>query len=235
MKKHLQRHPEHSLFFFFKKTISAQLHLLGTFMAVLGLIVLLYFSEKTSSPVHVIGCIVFGVTGILVFSSSTLYHFCSDGFIISEELEKWLNYFDHFSIYLFIAGTYTPFLINAVKEPWKYILLISIWVIALLGILYTYFKPRLPQWAQHRLIYTSIFLLMGWTLAVRWDEVYSSLSALNFNFLVAGGLSYSVGAVIYAFEWPNLHKEIFGAHEIWHILVMCGYVFHYFLILGYYI
>ena len=182
-----------------------------------------------------VACLIFGVTGFLVFASSALYHFCSDGFILSPQLEKLLNDFDHFSIYLFIAGTYTPFLINAVPQPWTKILLTMIWGIAFAGILYSYFKPRLPKWAQHRIISTTIFLLMGWTLAIRWDMIYTSLSPLTFWLLLGGGLSYSIGAVIYAFEWPDFVRGVFGFHELWHIMVMIGFAFHYFLILNFYL
>ncbi len=235
MGKHVNRHPEHNFIFFIKKTVSAQLHLLGAILAVIGLMFLLFFSARVDGPEHFISCSIFGITGILVFGSSALYHFFSDGFVISPQLEKLLNDFDHFSIYLFIAGTYTPFLINSVEGEWKYILLFMIWVIALLGIIYSYFKPRFPKWAQHRMISTGIFLLMGWTLVIRWAEIYSTLSALEFNLLLAGGISYSIGAIIYAFEWPDLFKGVFGYHEIWHIMVMLGFGFHYFLILCFYI
>lgn len=235
MNKHIQPHPEHNLLFFIKRTISAQLHFIGALMAIAGLFVLLYYSGSKPGTEHFVSCLLFGVTGILVFGSSALYHFCSDGFILSAELEKKLNDFDHFSIYLFIAGTYTPFLVNAVQPPWKFILLGMIWTIALTGILYSYFKPKLPKWARHRMISTAIFLLMGWTLVIRWSEVYASLTPLSFNLLLAGGLSYSIGAIIYAFEWPDIYKGVFGHHEIWHVMVMLGFVFHYLLILRFYL
>lgn len=235
IRKHIKKHPEHNFVFFIKKTISAQLHLLGAILAVIGFFVLLAYSFAKPEWEHVVACSIFGITGIMVFGSSALYHFCSDGLVITPELEKFLNDFDHFSIYLFIAGTYTPFLVNAVEGNWKHILLAMIWTIALSGIIYSYFKPRLPKWAQHRMISTSIFLLMGWTLAIRWTEIYSSLNSLDFNLLLFGGLSYSIGALIYAFEWPDFVKGIFGFHEIWHIMVMLGFGFHYFLILGFYL
>lgn len=235
MSKHIQRHPEHNIIFFIKKTVSAQLHFIGAILATICLFVLLYYSTKIPGPEHFLSCLLFGVTGVLVFGSSALYHFCSDGFILSPEMEKLLNDFDHFSIYLFIAGSYTPFLVNAVQPPWKHILLAMIWVIAFVGIFYSYFKPRLPKWAQHRMISTLIFLLMGWTLAIRWTEVYASLNPLSFNLLLAGGLSYSIGALIYAFEWPDIYKGVVGSHEIWHVMVMLGYAFHYFLILRFYL
>lgn len=235
VKKHFKKHEDVGLLSFVQRTISAQLHFLGAICASVGLGFLLYFVWSKPGAQHFWSCLIFGLTGISVFFSSALYHFCSDGYVISPQLEKLLNDFDHFSIYLFIAGTYTPFLVNAVQHPWDEILLFMIWTIAITGILYSYFKPRLPAWAQHRIISTLIFLLMGWVLAIRWNEVYDSLSANNFNLLLAGGLSYTIGAVIYAFEWPNFAKGVFGFHELWHIMVMAGFTFHYFLILGFYL
>jgi hemolysin III len=235
MLKHINQKPEHSLKNILKTTIAAQLHAGAAVTAAVGLGFLLVVTSKNSDAVNLWACLIFGVTGILVFGSSALYHFCSDGYVITPELEKWLNDFDHFSIYLFIAGTYTPFLINAVKPPWSQYLLVLIWIIAIVGILYSYFKPRLPKWAQHRFIYTGIFLAMGWALVIRWSEIYSTLSSLQFGLALAGGLSYSIGAVIYATEWPDLWPRVFGAHEIWHVMVMGGFAFHYFLILGFYL
>lgn len=233
--KHIQKHEQPGLLAFAGRTVSAQLHLVGAALAVLGLIFLLYFSWNKFKANHILACLIFGLTGISVFVSSTLYHFCSDGYVISKQLDKWLNDFDHFSIYLFIAGTYTPFVVNVVSKPWDLILLILIWTIAFTGILYSHFKPRLPAWAQHRIISTGIFLMMGWTLVIRWHEIYVNLSSNSFNLLLAGGLSYSIGAVIYILEWPNFVKGVFGFHELWHIMVMLGFGFHYFLILGFYL
>jgi hemolysin III len=218
---------------FLKLTISAQLHFVAAILACVGLGFLTFYSSQFG-PQNLAAVIIFGITGIMVFGSSALYHFFSDGFLISPELEKRLNDFDHFSIYLFIAGTYTPFLINSVKPPWSHYLLFFIWFLALLGIFYSYFKPKLPKWAQHRFIYTGIFLAMGWTLVLRWSEIYGTLSSIQFGLALAGGLSYSIGAAVYAFEWPDFYRGVFGFHEIWHLFVMAGFGFHYFLILGFY-
>jgi predicted membrane channel-forming protein YqfA (hemolysin III family) len=91
-----------------------------------------------------------------------------------EKLDQW-------AIYLFIAGTYTPFLINVVASPWREILMISIWTMALVGILYTAFRHKFPKWAQSRIIYTSVFLMMGWTLLLRLGEIIEKLPPLQQN------------------------------------------------------
>lgn len=177
----------------------------------------------------------YSVSAILVFWISTLYHFLDDGFDISEKMRNWFENLDHFSIYLFIAGTYTPFLINVVAEPWKTRILILIWSIAFVGICYTHFRSRLPLWAQKRWVYTGIFVLMGWTLGLRVGEIIDKLSSLEVSFLLMGGFCYTVGALIYALKKPDLFPGFFGFHELWHVAVLLGALFHYFLIYQFYI
>lgn len=181
-----------------------------------------------------IACLLFGLTSILVFGVSTVYHFISDGYVITPKLELMLEDLDHFAIFLFIAGTYTPVLLNVIAPPWREYLLAAIWIVGLSGIVYTRYKPRLPRWAQHRFVYTSIFLLMGWTLLVRIGEAWAAMSPQTTLLLLAGGIAYSIGAVVYATKWPNPIRNVFGFHEIWHCFVLLGYGCHYFMVLSFY-
>ena len=234
MQQRIEKHSDHTWHLFLKRTVSAQLHLLGCILATAGLFILLHFANTNPDRSHFWACFAFGVTSILVFGASTVYHFVVDGFKISEKLSLWLEDLDHFAIFLFIAGTYSPVLLNVILPPWNTILLFFIWSVAVTGVVYTHFKPKLPRWAQHRAFYTSIFVLMGWTLIVRLQEAIAHLSAHGLFLLVAGGLSYTFGAVIYALKRPNFFKGLFGFHEIWHVMVMIGFGFHYFLILSFY-
>jgi len=231
----IQKRAEHSISNFFKGTISAQLHFLGFIFAIIGMTVLLHFSSLHPDARHYWACLIYGVTSVMVFGASAAYHFLSDGFILSQSLYRWLKYIDHFAIYLFIAGTYTPFVMNAVAPPWRNIILFVVWFTAIVGILYTYFKKSLPRWAQHRMIYTGIFLVMGWSLVFRIGEVFQTVDRTGAFLLIAGGLSYTIGAVIYALKKPRLLVGIFGFHELWHIMVVAGFAFHYFLILRFYL
>ncbi|PWU22238.1 MAG: hypothetical protein C5B49_01260, partial [Bdellovibrio sp.] len=119
---------------FMKNTIAAQIHLLGLIAAVVGLIILLRVARLNPDFSHFWACLIFGSTGILVFAASTVYHFMKDGFRVSQKLENLLEDLDHFAIYLFIAGTYTPFILNAVSPPGSHVLLWVIWLIGLGGI-----------------------------------------------------------------------------------------------------
>ena len=131
------KHPDHSLKTFMRRTVAAQLHLVGSLLAIAGLVVLISHSLEVEDRIHVWACLVFSATSILVFAVSTIYHFVSDGYRVSKRLESRLEDLDHISIYLFIAGTYTPFILNVISPTWNARLLILIWSIAIAGISYT--------------------------------------------------------------------------------------------------
>ena len=185
-------------------------------------------------PDYEIAAWVFILTGIIVFSGSFLFHFLTDGYHVSSKLEVFLEKLDHFGIYLFIAGTYSAFLTSVVSEPWKTALLYMIWTIAILGILYTYFQERLPNFLKGRLFYTGIFMVMGWTVLLRIGEIYSKLSFPEMILFFGGAASYSLGAVIFYLKKPTLFKGYLGHHEIWHLMVLVGALFHFLLIFSFY-
>jgi hemolysin III len=224
---------DHTFPLLLKRTVSAQLHLLGSVLMILGSLYLLPLARAAGS-LHYWACFSFLVSGTLVFSTSAIYHFLGDGFELSPRMFRLLENLDHFGIYLFIAGTYSPFILGTISSSWRIPLLITIWVIAIVGILYTWSKPRLPKILQHRAVYTFMFVLMGWTIVIRLGEVLSALSWGKLFLLVAGGMSYSLGAVVYATRRPRLFEGFFGYHELWHALVLLGAGFHYFLIFSFY-
>lgn len=225
--------PDHSLSNFLKRTISAQLHVFGCFMVLLGGAYLLPLARE-AGPGHFWACLSFVVSGFLVFFSSSLVHFLSDGFDPDPQTALIFENLDHFCIYLFIAGTYTPFVISAISAPWQFPLLVTIWFVAFVGILYTLFKPALPAFLQSRAVYTGLFVLMGWTLIIRINEVLFDLSWGRLALLVLGGLAYSVGAMVYVTKKPRLLEGFFGYHELWHVMVLAGAIFHYLLIFSFY-
>ena len=163
-----------------------------------------------------------------------LYHFLSDGFVIAPRLERVLHDFDHIAIYVFIAGSYTPFIVNSISPANQTALLFAVWISALVGSLYTAFNHVLPQWARHRYVYTALYLVMGWILLFNIGEIARNSSRTSVFLLIAGGLSYSIGAVFYALKRPRLFEGLFGSHELWHVMVLLGYAFHFALIAGFY-
>lgn len=219
---------------FFKSTIAAQIHLVA-FLGALAFFLVFWLSPSIQG-LHFAACAAFALLGAFVMGTSSFYHFVADGMVISKRLERHLEDLDHIAIYLFIAGTYTPFLLNAVSSAWKYPLLVAIWTQAIVGILYTKLKTRLPGWARRhsRLIDTALFLLMGWTLLVRAGEVGKNLSSASLWMLFLGAAAYTIGAMMYAFKKPNFVPGVFGHHELWHLAVLAGFAFHFCMILSFY-
>lgn len=183
---------------------------------------------------HFWASLAFLISGFLVFAVSSTYHFLHDGWSISTRLALLLEDLDHFSIYLFIAGTYTPVLLNGVTSWWRNPLLIAVWTIAFLGILYTATKSRLPQWLRGRALSTSLFVVMGWTLILRLGEVGHNITSWQAFYLVGGVIAYSAGAIVYALQRPRLLEGFFGYHELWHLLVLTGAGLHYGLVVSFY-
>lgn len=127
-------------------------------------------------------------------------------------------------IFVLIAGTFTPILLTTLNGPWQTYSLILIWSIALGGVLFKIFWIQAPRW-----LYTGIYLGMGWMGALLVGAVYQRAGIGGLLFLILGGLSYSVGAVIYGLKKPNFSKE-FGFHEFFHCFDLLGSLFHYFLV-----
>ena len=219
---------------FWLTTVSAQIHLLGSLAAIFGMIPLIHHASRTGNWADITACIVFGVTGALVFTTSSIYHFLHDGFQISPRLENIFENLDHATIYCFIAGTYTPFLLNTVANPWRTVLMIGVWSLVVIGICLTCFRQYLPKWMQTRAVYTAIFVAMGWTLLLRVGEIFNNISRTQAVLLIGGALAYSIGAVVYATKRPRLFENVFGFHELWHTFVVVGFACHYFLIASFY-
>ncbi len=232
-KYRIEKHPNHSFKFVYLKTISAQLHFLTLLFGLYGL--WLFIASPKVTGWDLVACLIFAISGCAMMFVSSTYHFMSDGFKLTNHFEQLLENFDHFTIYFFIAGTYTPFLRRIIAEPWRTYLTTSIWLTALFGMIYTQLKPKLPKWARSRLFYTGIFLAMGWTLIFRIGEAWEKMTSQNATYLLLGGLSYSIGAVIYILKKPNPIPNVFGFHEIWHVAVSGGYLFHYLLVYDIYI
>ena len=183
--KVFRRH-DHSPATFFRRTIAAQIHALALLAAWVGMVILLPKARSVGSD-HFWACLVFLMTGSLLFLTSSAYHFLHDGYMVSPRLESFLENLDHYCIYLFIAGTYTPVLINSVRSPWRGYLLVGIWAIAILGIAYTKIKPYLFPILRTRAFYTGLFLLMGCLMVVRVGEYLRA--TLVASIVPAGGRS----------------------------------------------
>ncbi|HVK62325.1 MAG TPA: hemolysin III family protein [Bdellovibrionales bacterium] len=229
----VKRRSEHSIPLLLKRTISAQLHLLGALIAFAGFVHLVSLTRDLSAS-HFWGIIAYGVPAVLVFSASAIFHFFVDGFDLHPKLESILRRADHFSISIFIAGCYTPVVVNVISPDRQILFLFAIWMTAAGVILYTHFKSLLPLWAQHRVTSTMLFASMGWLVTLYFNDFVRQLSQAQFMALILGFAAYILGAVVYALKKPKFFEGIFGFHEVWHVTVMVGFVCHYSMILDFY-
>lgn len=164
--------------------------------------------------------LVFGLTSVLLFGASAALH----GVWASPRGEVWLRRLDHAAIFTLIAGTYTPILVVAVRPDsprLAWTVLAVVWGIAACGVVFKLLWIEAPRWLS-----TGLYLLMGWLVVGAIVPVVRALGPVGTGWLAAGGLFYTVGAVIYGAKRPNPWPGSFGFHELWHVLVLLGWACH---------
>jgi hemolysin III len=171
-------------------------------------------AAATGDPWRVVSVSIFGATLILLYSASTLYH------SVRGRAKTVLQKLDHLSIYLLIAGTYTPFCLVTLRGPWGWSLFGVVWGLAAIGMAQE-MKPR----SEARIMSLVIYALMGWVIIVAVKPLLDLLGTAGFIWLASGGALYTIGIVFYAFDSRFRHW-----HGIWHLFVMGGSLAHYFAI-----
>jgi len=204
--------------------VSGLTHFIGAILAVVGLILLIYKSVDPVKPWHLVTFSVFGAGLILLYTSSTLYHWLP----FSEKGIQRMRRLDHMMIFILIAATYTPICLIPMRGPWGWSLFGSIWGLATLGIFLKFFWLQAPRWFS-----TMIYILMGWLVVVGIWPLIQALKLGGFMWVLIGGLFYTVGAIIYALKKPDPWPNIFGFHEIFHIFVMLGSFSHFWVMYRY--
>jgi len=200
-----------------EETINALTHGLGALLSLAGLVVLVVLASLRGDAWHIVSCSIYGVTLLLLFSSSTLYHSFRN-----ERVKHVLRIIDHAAIFLLIAGTYTPFVLVNLRGKWGWSLFGVIWGLALAGIVFQVFFV-----SRFRVLQTLIYLLMGWLVVIAGKPLLSRVALPGLIWLLAGGLSYTVGALFY------LWKKLPYHHAVWHLFVLAGAICHYFAVLFY--
>jgi len=190
-------------------------HWIGTIIVCIGTGCLITLSVLTGSTTKIISVIIYGFSMITLYCASTLYHF-----VENENVKKKLKIFDHSSIYLLIAGTYTPFLLNNLRGSIGTTFFIIVWSMALLGITTKVFF--LNKFKRLSLV---VYLVMGWLIIFAMKPLINTTSISGLIFLVLGGLFYSGGVYFYV----RKDKEFY--HSIWHIFVLLGTIMHFFAVL----
>jgi len=193
-------------------------HAVGFLLAVfVGLPVLIGSALHRHDAWQLIGGIVFGVSLALLYGASALYHLLPVG-----RPKRLCRHLDHAAIYVLIAGTYTPFALGALRGTWGWSLLIAVWTMAALGVaLKCKIGFRFPRFS------TVLYLLMGWLVLIVLRPLVAQIGMSGFWWLLAGGLSYSLGIIFYT--WERLHYS----HLYWHGFVLAGSAFHFVAVLHY--
>lgn len=197
-------------------------HLTGAVLALVGTVVLALLSGGDAAKL--VGALVFGVTMTMMYASSSLYHALK----VSEKALQGLRRLDHAAIFLFIAGTYTPVVLQGLEPSWKPWAIGIVWGLAVFGVFFRVFVLKAPRW-----LYTLSYVGLGWLVVFFWPKLDLNIWALVW--LVAGGLAYSLGALNYATKWPDPWPKVVGFHGIWHLFVLAGSIFMYLAVLALYL
>jgi len=200
----------------FKEELANSLtHGLGILFGIVAICLMISLSVISGGSIQILSTALFGSALLLMYTCSTLYHA-----VQHEKTKSLLRIFDHISIYILIAGTYTPFLLLGIKGMYGWVLFIIIWVIALFGIFFkVFFTHRFPK------LSLVLYLLMGWVAIFMGQTLYETLDRAVLILLVAGGFSYTIGTFFY------IQKRMLYAHAIWHIFVLSGTSVHFVAVL----
>lgn len=213
--------------FKFKDPGSAITHLIGAVAALFAAMPLLMRTASLfPDKVHVISMSIFIISMILLYSASTIYHSLN----LSENSNRILRKLDHCMIFVLIAGSYTPICLIALHGSTGNLLFAIVWGIALVGIIVKICWITCPKWFS-----SVIYIGMGWVCVLAIVPIISSLSTAAFAWLVAGGIIYTIGGVIYALKLSffNTKHKNFGSHEIFHLFVLGGSICHFILMYVY--
>ena len=205
---------------------SAITHFIGMMMAAFAATPLLIKAMSQPDLIHVVSLTIFIISMILLYAASTTYHSMN----LSEKENRVLRKIDHMMIFILIAGTYTPVCLIVLHGPVGNFLCALVWGIALVGILVKAFWITCPKWFS-----SLLYIGMGWVCVLAFTQIINSLSGAAFGWLLAGGIIYTIGGVIYALKLPvfnNKHQN-FGSHEIFHLFVMGGSFCHFVLMYVY--
>lgn len=195
-------------------------HLVGAILALVGFGTLLTLSLQQQDVLLITSFSIFGFTLILLYTASTLYHSFHP-----PKLKSFFQKLDHVSIYLLIAGTYTPYMLVSLYDHGGISMLVSVWTLAVIGLLLDIYIPT-----RNEVLQMVIYLAMGWICVHKYAELQDALSMTGFVWLALGGMAYSVGIIFYVLDHLNKLRH---AHGIWHLFVLIGSICHFISVAGY--
>jgi hemolysin III len=191
---------------------NAVTHGIGALLGIAALVIFAVKGARNHDPLYIVSMMIYSVSTIILYTSSSLYHALKKG-----KAKNVFERFDHLSIYLLIAGSYTPFCLLAIGGIWGIAVCVIQWALAIVGIVFkAIWIDRLVK------IHALIFLAMGWMIIFFVNSIFRALSPIGFSLLMAGGLSYSIGVLFYVFSWFKFH------HFVWHLFVLAGSILIFF-------
>lgn len=199
---------------------SAITHFIGCIMAVLAAAPLLIKAAREPDKIDIIAMGIFMLSMILLYAASTIYHTVDS----TEKVNRRLRKMDHMMIFILIAGSYTPVCLIVLQNITGYVLCAAVWAVALIGIIVKACWITCPKWFS-----SVIYIGMGWLCVFAFIPIMKALSPAGFGWLLAGGIIYTIGGIIYALKLPifNSRHKNFGSHEIFHLFVMGGSICHF--------
>jgi len=203
---------------------SAITHLIAALLSVAALVLMVVYSTLYSDPWHIVGASIFGASLILLYTSSTVYHFLKQGTRAKEVMRR----IDHSLIYVLIAGTYTPLCLGPLRGPWGWSLFGVVWGLAIVGIILKSMN-RLNGWLS-----ALIYVLMGWVVVVEIVPLLKLLSLEVFLWLFGGGMAYTIGVLFFALDKKVKRNKWFGMHEVFHLFVILGSFCHFWAVFSLY-
>ncbi len=202
-----------------REPVNGLTHLFAALASAIGMVGLIIVGRDNAFKL--ISLLVYATSLVFMFSASATYHLVQGGARLGRILRK----LDHTSIYLLIAGTYTPICLHFFTGFWQWGIVTIIWTLAAVGIAVKLFMMNAPRWVS-----AGTYLLMGWLCLIAVQEMLSVMPVGALVWLALGGIAFTIGAVIYVTKKPDFFPGTFGFHEVWHIFVILGCLCHFILI-----
>jgi hemolysin III len=204
---------------FVKPRMRGVIHFWSFIVSVATGAALISFAASTVSAKAAVATSIYGATVLGMFGVSALYH---RRWWVSLRVRAWMKRLDHSMIFLFIAGTYTPFMLLAMPPATGYVVLAVVWGGAVAGVALKLFWPHAPRWLG-----TPIYIALGWVAVFVFPELLHHAGVAALVLLLVGGFFYTLGAVFYATRWPNPWPHVFGHHEFFHAATVLAAISHY--------
>ncbi|MBM7573340.1 PAQR family membrane homeostasis protein TrhA [Aquibacillus albus] len=200
-----------------EEVVNAITHGIGAILSIVAIAVLIKEANTNANFWQFLSVTVYGITMFMMFMSSTIMHSLPEG-----KTRDFFHMLDHSSIFLFIAGTYTPIALFLIEGSFGWMILTFVWTVACLGIIF-----KIIFLKRYMVLTTLIYISFGWFIVFAWEPITSEMASQGILLLVYGGLSYSIGTVF--FLWKSLPYS----HAIWHLFVLVGSALHFLTVLNY--